>query len=87
MTDSAGATEPGLRVLHATGSGPASEAALKRWRATLAESGPAAAEQLKKLLAVFPQDGPARFFLDRCERFMRETAVEADPGVVRMDAK
>ena len=48
---------------------------------------PLAAEQLKRILAVFPQDGPARFFLDRCERFMRDTAVEADPGVVRMDAK
>jgi adenylate cyclase len=48
---------------------------------------PLAAEQLKSILAVFPQDGPARFFLDRCERFMRDTAVEADPGVVRMDAK
>jgi len=30
------ATDPGLRVLHATGSGPASHAALDRWRAALA---------------------------------------------------
>ncbi|MGI9590649.1 MAG: tRNA (adenosine(37)-N6)-threonylcarbamoyltransferase complex ATPase subunit type 1 TsaE [Myxococcota bacterium] len=35
----AGATEPGLRVLHATGSGPASQAALACWREALAALG------------------------------------------------
>jgi len=35
----AGATDPALRVLHATGAGPVSEAALDRWRAALTELG------------------------------------------------
>jgi tRNA threonylcarbamoyladenosine biosynthesis protein TsaE len=35
------ATDPSLRVLHATGSGPESEAALDRWRAALSELGQA----------------------------------------------
>ena len=39
----AGPTDPSLRVLHATGSGPASEAVLDRWRVALSELGRAGA--------------------------------------------
>ena len=35
----ADSTDPSSRVLHATGSGPASEAVLERWRAALTELG------------------------------------------------
>jgi adenylate cyclase len=46
-----------------------------------------AVEALERLRADYPDDGPIRFFLERCRKFLAEPALEADTGVVRMDAK
>ncbi len=46
-----------------------------------------AAECLEKVRADFPEDGPARYFLDRCRRFIRNPEGDVDSGVIRMDAK
>lgn len=46
-----------------------------------------AADRLKGVLAEFPDDGPSAYFLRRCERFIAGPDSDADPRVVRMDAK
>lgn len=46
-----------------------------------------AQERLQQLLESFPGDGPARFFLARCQRFLANPDLPADPGLVRMDQK
>jgi adenylate cyclase len=46
-----------------------------------------AAEGFERLLVEFPEDGPARFFLERCRRFIDDPESGDQAGVIRMTAK
>jgi adenylate cyclase len=47
----------------------------------------AAAARLEALLAEHPGDGPARFYLDRCRRYLAGAAPPPDPGVIHLERK